>query len=472
MSFVFYDTETTGVDTTFGQILQFAAVRTDENFRELDRFEIRSRLMPHVVASPGAMRVTRVSAQALSDPETPSHYQMTSAIRQKLLEWSPATFIGYNSISFDEPLLRQAFYQSLYPTYLTNTNGNRRLDALKVVQAASVFAPDALNIPESAKGRQVFKLDQCAPANGFDHANAHDALADVLATVHLCQLVAQRAPEFWQSLLTSSAKASATSFIQDNEVFCFTEFYYGRGYPMLVTSIGTGDSGSFFAYDLSVEPELLAQETDDRLAARLARSPKVVRTIRTNAAPVLLPSDYAPQDLDAARLGMRELTNRARRLRGDAQLRKRLIATVEASWDEREAPEHVEERIHEGFPSRDDEQRLSQFHTLPWEERLALLREIEDERLKQLGQRIIFMEAPHVLSEEVRSRIETEIAHRVMGVGQEPRWLTLEVALEEAEDLLSKAESEEEMALLTGHRDRLEALIEGAQARIAGKASS
>ena len=48
-SFVFYDTETTGTDTAFDQILQFAAIRTDDNMRELDRFEIRCRLLPHIV---------------------------------------------------------------------------------------------------------------------------------------------------------------------------------------------------------------------------------------------------------------------------------------------------------------------------------------------------------------------------------------------------------------------------------------
>ena len=48
-SFVFYDTETTGTDTVFDQILQFAAILTDDNMRELDRFEIRCRLLPHVV---------------------------------------------------------------------------------------------------------------------------------------------------------------------------------------------------------------------------------------------------------------------------------------------------------------------------------------------------------------------------------------------------------------------------------------
>ena len=60
MAFVFYDTETTGTDTTFDQILQFAAILTDDDFHELDRFEIRCRLMPHVVPAPGALRANRV----------------------------------------------------------------------------------------------------------------------------------------------------------------------------------------------------------------------------------------------------------------------------------------------------------------------------------------------------------------------------------------------------------------------------
>mgnify|MGYP000415691812 CR=1 FL=1 len=457
MTFVFYDTETTGLDTTFGQILQFAAVRTDENFQELDRFEIRSRLMPHVVASPGAMKVTRVSASALSDLAIPSHYQMVSTIREKLLGWSPAIFVGYNSIRYDEPLLRQAFYQSLYPIYLTNTNGNRRMDALKVVQAASVFAPDVLTIPVNAKARPVFKLDQCAPANGFDHANAHDALADVLATIHLCRLVAQRAPELWQSLSRLSTKASAASFVRENEVFCIAEFYFGRAFPMLVTSIGTGGEGgsSTFVYDLSVDPELLVQETDERLAARLSRSPKVVRSIRLNSALVLLSVEHAPQDLDSARLGMHELSTRARRLKADPQLCQRLIAAVEASWDEREPPEHVEERIYEGFPSREDELRLNRFHEAPWEERLSILNEIEDARLEQLGQRLVYLEAPNVLSPESRSRMDRDIARRVLGVGQEPKWLTVPLAIEEVDELLSQAESPDEIDLLTKHKERL-----------------
>jgi exodeoxyribonuclease-1 len=41
MQYVFYDTETTGTDTTFDQILQFAGILTDVDLNELDRFETR-----------------------------------------------------------------------------------------------------------------------------------------------------------------------------------------------------------------------------------------------------------------------------------------------------------------------------------------------------------------------------------------------------------------------------------------------
>src|SRR6266851_1359429 len=108
MSFVFYDTETTGTDRTFNQILQFAAIRTDEDLNEIERFDIRCRLLPHVVPSPGAMRVTGVSVAQLTNVELPTHYIMMRAIRDKLLSWSPGLFIGYNSMGFDEHLLRQA----------------------------------------------------------------------------------------------------------------------------------------------------------------------------------------------------------------------------------------------------------------------------------------------------------------------------------------------------------------------------
>ena len=109
MNFVFYDTETTGINTAFDQILQFGAIRTDDNLNEIDRFETRCRLLPHVVPAPMALKVTGVAPEMLTDQALPSHYEAMRNVYAKLSDWSPSVFVGYNSISFDENLLRQAF---------------------------------------------------------------------------------------------------------------------------------------------------------------------------------------------------------------------------------------------------------------------------------------------------------------------------------------------------------------------------
>ncbi len=68
----------------FGQIFQFAALLTDENFCIIEEIKIRSRRMPHIVPSPGALLVTGVSPLALDQAEF-SYYEFSSRISNKLL---------------------------------------------------------------------------------------------------------------------------------------------------------------------------------------------------------------------------------------------------------------------------------------------------------------------------------------------------------------------------------------------------
>ena len=177
----------------FGQIFQFAAVLTDINFNILDQFEIRSRRMPHIVPDPGAMMVTGVTPEQLEN--TPdSYYSFAKKIREKLLEWSPAIFCGYNIFKFDEPFMRSMFYQNLFPPYLTQINGNKRLDVLPLVRAAEVLQYNSITFPMKKDGKTSKKLEEIALANGFSNHNAHDALGDVLATIFVAELIRERAP--------------------------------------------------------------------------------------------------------------------------------------------------------------------------------------------------------------------------------------------------------------------------------------
>ncbi len=463
MSFVFYDTETTGTHTAFDQILQFGAIRTDDQLRELERFEVRCRVLPYIVPAPGAMRVTGVSVDQLTDSALPSHYEMVCQIRKKLLDWSPSLFIGHNSMGFDEPLLRQALYKSLHNPYLTNTSGNGRTDSLRMLQAVALFAPGTVVVPENDNGRPVFKLDQLAPANGFAHENAHDAMADVEATIHMCRLVAERAPAFWENFTRFARKAPVSNYVMGEDVICLTDFYYARPYSWIVTAIvpNPQNSSEILVFDLAKDPAELMVLSDEALVAGLRDRPRAVRGLRANAAPIIQPYDAAPQDLRDHLPDLAELQRRAAIIKTDRSLRNRLVTSYLAAREPREPSSHVEERIYDGFISSSDQVVLDRFHVSDWSERLAILGSLGNERLRALGNRLVYSDAPQIMPDAVRREYDLAIARRLLAEPGSVPWLTLPQALTEAEDLLTQAEGEEAI-LLRGHRDRLQQQVDWA----------
>lgn len=456
MSLVFYDTETTGTHTAFDQILQFAAIYTDEDLNEIERFEIRCRLLPYIVPSPGAMRVTGLKVSQLTDTTLPTHYEMVCHIRQKLLEWSPSIFLGYNTIKFDENILRQAFYQTLHPLYLTNTSGNSRTDIMRIAQAASVYAPGALVIPNSADGKPIFKLDRLASVNGFAHENAHEALADVEATLHIARQILERSPDVWSTFMRFSTKAAVADYVSNEQTFCLTEFHYGDAHSWLVSRLGvnTTNSSEIYVYNLGVDPDSLSSLSNTELIARLDTLPKPVRTIRTNVAPIIFSLEDAPHSASGKSLSQEELDRRVNLLEADLELRKRLIAVCEQTKQEWPASPHVEEQIYSGFYQWVDQKRLETFHTLEWEERKELLEEFEDQRLKILGRRLIHAERPEITDPVRRLEFDRDIAKRIAYDNLDNPWLTLPKALEEIEELLMSATAKEQK-LLIEHRQYL-----------------
>ena len=289
MSFVFFDTETTGLKRGFDQILHFAAVRTDANLSEAARFETRSRLQPHVLPHPSALCTNGLPIEWLTDANLPSHYTMVGDIRRALISWSPAVFVGFNSIRFDEEMLRHALFQCLYPAYLTSNHRNCRADALSLVMAADAVSPAQLVVPVSAEGRRTFRLQQLAAANDVAHARAHDAMSDVLATVELCRLVYQRSPELWQRFVRFSNKATVADFVDAEDGFVLTEFFGGQAYHTPVVCIGSDPDQANGRVCLSLKEDVgrLAGMSDFELQIRLAQKPSPIRRFRINAAPTL-----------------------------------------------------------------------------------------------------------------------------------------------------------------------------------------
>src|SRR5262245_55723584 len=119
MPFIFFDTETTGKRTGFDQILQIAAILTDNELNVLNPSNTFSRPAPHIVPSPEAMLVTGISISEMTRAPL-SHFEMMRQVRAKAKSWcggEGAIFIGWNSLRFDEVMLRQGYYQNLLPIY-------------------------------------------------------------------------------------------------------------------------------------------------------------------------------------------------------------------------------------------------------------------------------------------------------------------------------------------------------------------
>ena len=441
MAFVFYDTETTGTSTFFDQILEFAAIRTDDEFRELDRFHIRCRLLPHVIPSPRALRITQVAPATLIDSTLPSHYEMMTKIHEKLLSWSPANFVGFNSIQFDEDLMRQAFFQTLYPPYLTNTHGNVRSDVMRLAHATSIYAPDAIKVPLNARGRPVFKLHRLSQENGFHDHTAHEALSDVLATLDLARLIRDRAPDVWQAMVRATTKKFVTGYVRRELIFTLSESHFGHIYSWIVTLCGQNPERDIqlAVFDLFFDPKDYLSLTVDDLVRVLSDNPKPIRSLAANKQPIIMPEGAAPSGSKALEIAPAERRRRMELIRANPDFQVRVGQALARRFEGETRPPYVEQRIYEGFPASGDEALMAKFHRVPWAERIEIASRIEDQRIYELAHRLIYFERPDLLPATMATDLRAWVPKRVLAEGDNVPWMTVSKALRDAEALLQDA---------------------------------
>lgn len=409
MGFVFYDLETTGLSPAYNQPLQFAAIRTDDSFAEIERVNLRCRIAPHIIPSPQALIVTGVTPKQLVDPALPSLFEFTQTIMELIERWAPATWVGFNTIRFDEEVLRQALYQNLQPNiYATQFNGNNRLDILTAVYAVWCRNPALLQWPTDDAGRTTFKLDRLAPANGFKAHNAHDALGDVEATIHIARIIANDDPALWSAILHNRDKQNVMATL---ETFRPVELVlrFGGGPPRAFvgcfcgTATGNPTQAAFFDLEAG-DPEALMQADDATLFQAVDGTPQIIRSIATNKVPSLFP--IANPDPDHLRKAALIAANPAFRVRVGLAMAARYVEDPVAP------PPPVEKQIYGGFYAKADRDLLAEFQLAEWSRRQEIVGLLTDARLRQLGRRLIAFHAPGALTAEEAAQFETFLRER------------------------------------------------------------
>ena len=433
MAFVFYDLETTGISPAFDQPLQFAAISTDEHFVEKARVNICCRLAPHILPSPQALAVTGVTPEQLTDPSLPTLLEFAQQVAELTETWAPAIWVGYNTMKFDEEVLRQTFYQNLLPNvYATQFNGNTRFDILPAVYAVAVRGPESLAWPVDDAGRRGFKLDRLAPANGFHSHNAHDALGDVEATIHIARLIFTRSPDLWAELLDNAQKSRVQAKLESFRPHeLVTRF--GGGDPRAYVgcfcgySLGNSAQAAFFDLD-AADPADFLNASDEVLFDVVDGTPKIIRGLSTNKGPALL----------GYRTPTAEHERRAAIIADAPEFRARVGAAMAARFKEDpDAPaKPVEQQIYGGFYSNADKTLLQEFQRASWPRRQEIVASLSDPQLRQLGRRLIAFHSPELLTAEEAAQFngylwEKWSAHDNPNTG----WMTAAKAQAAIEDL-------------------------------------
>lgn len=193
-TYLFYDIETTGLSKSFDQVLHFAAIRTDLNFNELERYEIKVKLSPDVIPSPYAMLThhMRLDEIAMGTCEYDA--------MQQIHKWmnTPGTIsLGYNTLSFDDEFLRFSFYRNLLTPYTHQfANQCSRMDIYPMTVMYYLFKKSILKWP-MIDGKVSLKLENLNNENGFISGRAHHAMVDVEVTLALAKVLAKER-DMWE----------------------------------------------------------------------------------------------------------------------------------------------------------------------------------------------------------------------------------------------------------------------------------
>ena len=458
LCFVFTDTETTGLNINFSQIIQVGSLLTDESLVVEEEQDLSSKLLPWVIPSPEALLVNK-KMECLSD-EGFSHYEMMVKLHNDWSDWAKKrnpVFITYNGHKFDEELLRRQFYWCLLDPYITNTGGATRLDLMYTFQVIANFFFDSMVIPINEDGDISLKLTDWAECNDIPTLNAHDALADCYLMVNLSRIIKKKAKAAWDSSLQGSSKDGNLRLLQSEPFAMLGEVIRKKKFTYPVTFCGQNQkmNNEVAVVDLYYDPDSLDELTDSELLDQIGTSGTGIRKLRINKSMPLIEASNIPSIQEYLDVPFEQLEERANKVRNNTKFQKRVTELMSNNQPQYPPPKYIEQAVYSGFASNEDKLWMERFHSTPWEERYKLVQGFEDVRYRELSERLIFSRFHEQLQGDDKKKYDSFIKQRFYDKGP---WLDLTSAREKTSSLLDKAIKEnrdEDKQLLEKLLDKL-----------------
>lgn len=300
--FNWFDTETTGLSAPFDQIVQFAGVRTDADLNYVKDGEFNILVKPRldVVPGPKAFSITGISTNELITKGY-CEFEAAAGIRGWLTEKKNSMQIGFNTLTFDDEVLRNTMFRTMQDPYKHEfDNQNSRGDLFRLVMFVYALRPDIMNFFVNDEGITRLTLGDTVKANGIVLENAHDARSDIIATIELARLIKQANPRLWAYWLNLSSANFVKPMIEARKPLVLVDRYLAReqGHMTLALPIIYDERSpkKMLCVDLRDDPTELMSLSPEELQRRIftkkedlpeGQSIKSIRDMTINKQPLI-----------------------------------------------------------------------------------------------------------------------------------------------------------------------------------------
>lgn len=417
-TFFFYDLETSGLNPRDDRVMQFAGIRTDEQFNQVgEPYNILVALNDDTLPSPDALMVTGITPQQ-TVAEGYSEAEFARIFVEEVCT-SDTVVLGFNSIRFDDEFIRALLWRNYYDSYeWAYKDGCSRWDMLDVVRLTRALRPEGIKWPV-VDGVPVNKLELLAKENGLEHTKAHDALSDVEALISVTKLIATTQPQLFNYLFKLRDKKAVKELVQPDTPFVYASGRYDSEFhkTTVAMAIAEAEYGNAFVYDLRYDPSEWVNKTTQELEA-IVTTPYherdesykklPVKKIQFNRAPAVAPLGVLEQSEGWQKLGLTlDIVQSHRRLiLQHPDFATRVAAVLSKRPDFIPLPD-AESKLYDGFVADIDKMRAETVRNATRDDMKNFTRpKFEDERLREMYVRYKARNYSQFLSPEERQEYE------------------------------------------------------------------
>ena len=418
-TFYWYDYETFGLSPRVQRIAQFAGIRTDENLNILDEHMFYCKPTHDCLPTPEACAVTGITPQLCEQKGLIEHEFIKKINKEFTI---PQTcIVGYNSIAFDDEFTRHTLFRNFLDPYAWHwQNGNTRWDILNVARFCYTHKEhESLQWVKNENNRPIFKLDKLAPANAIDHANAHDALADVRATIGIAKIIKETQPIFFNYALSLNEKKAVSRQVKILHPMLLTSssFGYKCSFTRMVTALCYHPDypDRAIVFNLEQDPEIILELDSNELKTlvftKKADLPKGVDKLELNElifnkSPMFVcspkPDNFklSPLLIEKLQVDMDKCMKNLSYIQNNQKQIQEIVQSIYKKDSEREMSNDIDQSLYDNFVSNKDRKICNHIQSLSSDEIGLLNPDFEDRRLLKLFLNFKARNYPELLSKD------------------------------------------------------------------------